>query len=86
MRVLGTNMANFIKGVLVTFLPLIIDACIDSGFPIMLLFAIVSAASIVLSKFFPESYGKAPPEVIEELANQSKEEGEESLIEDSDAS
>ena len=31
----------------------IIDACLDSGFPIMLLFAILAAVSIVLSWILP---------------------------------
>ena len=67
---IGTNLANFVKGVVVVFIPLIIDACIDSGFPIMLLFAIVSAASIAMSRVFPETFGKAPPEIIEELRDE----------------
>ena len=49
------------------FSSFIIDACINSGFPIMLLFAILAAVSIVLSWILPETHGKRPPEVIEEM-------------------
>ena len=45
----------------------IIDACLDSGFPIMLLFAILAAVSVILSWLLPETHGKRPPEVIKEL-------------------
>ena len=50
----------------------IIDACLDSGFPIMLLFAILAAVSVVLSWILPETHGKRPPEVIKELGEQKK--------------
>ena len=42
----------------------IINACLNSGFPIMLVFAVLAAASIILSYFLPESHGKRPPEMI----------------------
>ena len=47
----------------------IINACINSGFKIMLLFAILAAISAILCFMLPQTYGKRPPEVIEELMN-----------------
>ena len=79
-RVIGTNLVNFVKGVLVALIPFIIDACLDSGFPVMLLFVIVSAVSIVLSRLFPESYGKVPPEIIKELEEEGQKESKQSLL------
>lgn len=63
-RVIGLN---FIKtwGSLTSMVSSqIINACFNSGFPIMLVFAILAAISIGLSYILPESHGKRPPEMI----------------------
>ena len=51
----------------------IIHACISSGFKIMILFTILAGVSIVLYYLLPETHGKRPPEVIEELASSREE-------------
>ena len=42
----------------------IINACINSGFKIMILFAVLAAISIALYLLLPETKGKQPPDVI----------------------
>jgi len=78
-RVIGTG---FIKtwGSLTSMVSSqIINACLNGGFSIMLLFAILAAFSIFLSYLLPETHGKRPPEMVDELAAKDTIEG--SLIE-----
>ena len=46
----------------------IVNACLNSGFKIMILFTILAVISVVLYYLLPETFGKRPPEMIEELA------------------
>ena len=52
-RVLGTGLVSTMGGVMVTVAPEIIQACISGGFPIMILFAVLSGISIFLSSRLP---------------------------------
>ena len=52
-RVLGTGLVSTMGGVMVTVAPTIIDLCITNGFPIMILFAVLSAISGVFSGQLP---------------------------------
>jgi len=52
-RVLGTGLVSTMGGVMVTLAPIIIQICISGGFPIMILFAVLSALSIFLSYHLP---------------------------------
>lgn len=60
-------MVSVMGGVMVTTAPEIIDSCIHSGFPIMILFAILSAFSAGCSYKLPETLHKVPPDVVAEL-------------------
>ena len=52
-RVLGTGLVATMGGVTVTLAPIIIQLCIDGGFPIMIIFAVLSAVSGFLSSRLP---------------------------------
>jgi hypothetical protein len=52
-RVIGTSLVSVMGGVMVTIAPEIIDACISSGFPVMILFTVLSAISAFFSKKLP---------------------------------
>lgn len=52
---------------MVTIAPEIIDACIGSGFPVMILFTVLSAFSAACSRKLPETLHRVPSDVIEEL-------------------
>lgn len=52
-RVLGTGLVSLMGGVMVTVAPQIIDLCISSEFPIMILFAILSGLSGLFSSRLP---------------------------------
>ena len=52
---------------MVTLAPIIIQSCIHSGFPIMILFAILSALSGLCSTRLPEMLGAPPHDEIKEL-------------------
>jgi hypothetical protein len=54
-------------GVMVTVAPEILDTCISKGFPVMVLFVILSGLSGLLSSRLPETLQKTPPDEIEEL-------------------
>jgi hypothetical protein len=66
-RVIGTSLVSVMGGVMVTIAPEIIDACIGSGFPVMILFTVLSALSAVCSRKLPETLHRVPSDVIEEL-------------------
>lgn len=48
-RVLGTSFVTMLGGTMVTVAPIIIGSCMSKGFPIMIIFAVLSGLSIVLS-------------------------------------
>lgn len=52
---------------MVTVAPEILDTCLSKGFPIMVLFVILSGLSGVISSRLPETLQKTPPDEIEEL-------------------
>lgn len=54
-------------GVMATVIPQIIGACESGSFPIMIIFAILSALSGVVSYRLPETYERTPSDVIQEL-------------------
>lgn len=66
-RVLGTGLVSTMGGVMVTVAPQIINACISSGFPIMIIFAVLSGVSGFFSRILPDTLGKPPHDEIEEL-------------------
>ena len=66
-RVLGTGLVATMGGATVTVAPIIIDTCINSGFPIMIIFAILSAVSGFFSSRLPETLGSEPHDEIKEL-------------------
>jgi hypothetical protein len=53
--------------------PGILHMCLNSGFPIMLLFGLMAGLSVVCSWALPETYGRRPAEVIEELREEKEE-------------
>jgi MFS family permease len=78
-RVLGTGLVSLSGGIMVTVAPELIDSCIQGGFPVMILFAVLSAASCFFSYKLPETFQKTPPDVVEELRDGFNEEA--SLLE-----
>jgi hypothetical protein len=52
-------------GVMATVIPQIIDVCESNNFPIMIIFAILSALSGVVSIKLPETYKKTPSDVVQ---------------------
>jgi hypothetical protein len=54
-------------GVMVTVAPEILDVCISKGFPVMVLFVVLSGLSGVISNRLPETLQKTPADEIEEL-------------------
>jgi len=64
-RVLGTGLVSLCGGIMVTVAPEIIDSCIEGGFPIMILFAVLSIFCVFFSYRLPETFQKTPPDVIE---------------------
>lgn len=71
-RVIGTSMVSVMGGIMVTIAPEVIDGCISSGFPIMIIFAILSAFSAVCSYKLPETLHQVPADVVEELRTDRK--------------
>lgn len=57
-------MVSVMGGAMVTIAPEIIDGCIHAGFPIMILFAVLSGLSALCSWKLPETLNKTPPDVI----------------------
>lgn len=51
-------------GLSLTFVPLLLELCLDYGVPIMAIFALLSGFSAYLSKFLPETFNIPPPEII----------------------
>ena len=51
----------------------IVNACLNNGFKIMILFTILAVISVILYYLLPETFGKRPPEMIEELTPQNEE-------------
>jgi hypothetical protein len=52
---------------MVTVAPEILDVCISKGFPVMVLFVVLSGLSGVISNRLPETLQKTPADEIEEL-------------------
>jgi len=52
-------------GVMVTVAPEILDVCLSKGFPVMILFVILSGLSGVISSRLPETLKQTPPDEIE---------------------
>jgi hypothetical protein len=71
-RVIGTSLVSVMGGIMVTIAPELIDGCISSGFPIMVLFAILSAFSAACSYKLPETLHKVPADLVEELRADAK--------------
>ena len=71
-RVLGTSLVSLMGATVVTVAPEIIDGCIQGGFPIMILFAILSGISMICSWKLPETLNITPPEIIQELRENTK--------------
>ena len=60
-------MVSMMGGVMVTVAPIIINVCITGGFPIMIIFAILSGVSGFLSSRLSQTFGLIPPDEIKEL-------------------
>jgi hypothetical protein len=54
-------------GAMVTGSSFIIDICIKSGFPIMIIFTVMSFLSLLCSYNLPETFGNVPSDIIDEL-------------------
>ena len=50
---LGTGLVSCMGGVMVTIAPIIIELCISGGFPVMIIFAVLSGVSGFLSSRLP---------------------------------
>ena len=57
---LGTGLVSTMGGVTITIAPVFIQLCLNSGFPIMIVFGALSLISGLLSSRLPETLG-APP-------------------------
>lgn len=66
-RAIGTGVVSLAGGVMIMVNPEIIAVCESAGFHIMILFAAGSVVCLVCSYFLPETYGKTPEDVVEEL-------------------
>ena len=66
-RVIGIGMIKTFGGSSLMLSALIISACKSSGFPIMAVFSVLAALSIICLCFLPETFGLMPAEVVEEL-------------------
>jgi hypothetical protein len=54
----------------------IINLCLNTGFKIMALFAILASISVIIYYLLPETHGSKPPEVVMELMGVKDVEGE----------
>lgn len=52
-RVIGTSLVELIGSLMVSSAPEILDGCLNSGFPVMILFSAFSILSIIFSKQLP---------------------------------
>ena len=66
-RVLGTGLVSMMAGVIITVAPTILQACINTKFPVMIIFAALSALSCGLSALLPETLHVDLHDEIEEL-------------------
>ena len=66
-RVLGFALLMVTGGLSLTFVPLLLEVCLENGVSIMAIFALLSGFSAFLSKYLPETINVPPPEIIEEL-------------------
>ena len=64
-RMIGIGIVKTAGAVILLFQSMIIQACLDSGFRIMILFAGLSILSAVCSFILPETLGKDTPDVID---------------------
>ena len=69
-RVIGTGAVSTMGALIVTAASFIIDSSIHAGFPVMIIFAVLSALSMVIFWKMPETYGCPLPDIIEELKQQ----------------
>ena len=68
-RIIGVGFINIFGAIIVLVNPEIINACLSSGFRIMIIFAVLAALSIVCSYLLPETFGTTLRDIIVELAN-----------------
>jgi len=66
-RIVGIGFIKVFGSITAMVSSQIINACINSGFKIMLLFALLAIISMIIYYLLPETKGKRPPEMIEEL-------------------
>ena len=72
MRIIGIGFIKTFGAGMVMSTPAIITWCVTSGFPLMLLFGALAGLSAWCSYILPESLGKRPAEVIEELREEGR--------------
>ena len=75
-RIVGIGFIKMFGAITTMVSSQIIHACISGGFKIMILFSLLAGISIFLYYLLPETHGKRPPEVIEELQGEMGETGE----------
>ena len=66
-RIIGVGFVKTFGTIVLLFSSQIINACLNSGFKIMILFTALAVLSAYLSFVLPETHGMRPPEIIEEL-------------------
>ena len=66
-RIIGIGFIKTFGAAMVMSTPAIINWCISSGFPLMIIFGVLAGFSAWCSFILPETLGKRPAEVIDEL-------------------
>jgi hypothetical protein len=66
-RIIGVGFIKTFGSLTVTFSGQLISACLNGGFKIMILFAILAGICGILSWMLPETFGKRPPEYVQEF-------------------
>jgi MFS family permease len=67
-RVIAISVVTVAGGITTSLADLIITLCENAGFSVMIVFAIASFISILVSLKLPETFQTPPPDLIEELA------------------
>jgi MFS family permease len=66
-RMIAISIISLIGGLVTTGTSFIIGVCLENHFPIMIIFTFLSAVCVLLTIYLPETLGKVPRDIIDEL-------------------
>ena len=67
MKINAISFLATIGGLVIAASEFILDACINSGFSVMILFTMAGIAGVIVSSLLPESFEIPPPDLVPEI-------------------